>query len=539
MATKKTNPNRSRRLVQWIGHSDLRWLAKNSESSRQKELLSELGGELDRIHSGPTHTLLQNESFEEIVFLSNYKKKWNDWLVESFKHLNAKLIKVALSNPANYEGIYEIADRELAKLSKRKDASDFELCLHLSPGTPQMSAVWLLLGKTKFPAKFLESYRSESYVTTVPFDLTLDVIPEILRNSENSLAHLAAESPKDVVGFEDIVGESSSIRNAVGRAKRAAMLSVSVLLLGESGTGKEMFAKAIRMASPRKDKEFISINCASLSEELLRSELFGHSKGAFTGATETKKGAFERADNGTVFLDEVGECDLATQAQLLRVLQPDTKKGLSIRTIQRLGDGKEKEVDVRIIAATNQNLLQKIKDGSFREDLYYRLVGITVTLPSLRERRSDIPELSEVLLEQINEQFSKQDDNYKHKKFSAAAKSFVKRHDWPGNVRQLYHVIGQAAILSENEIGRVDMESALGEMPSATSSVVNLASHPLGDGFNLKKHLETVHREYLVRAMEEAGGVKAEAARLLGMNNYQTLDPQLKKFKIKYQPDKK
>ena len=185
-----------------------------------------------------------------------------------------------------------------------------------------MAAVWLLLGKTRYPAKFLETFAGKSWVTEVPFDLTIDVLPDLLRDPDSHLQHLAAEGPQDVAGFENIAGESRVIRDAVGRAKRAALRGVSILLLGESGTGKEMFAHAVHKVSPRRDRPFVPINCAALSQTLLESELFGHVKGAFTGADRDRPGAFELANGGTLFLDEVGECDLETQAKLLRVLQP-------------------------------------------------------------------------------------------------------------------------------------------------------------------------------------------------------------------------
>ncbi len=181
----------------------------------------------------------------------------------------------------------------------------------------------------------------------------------------------------------------------MGRAKRAALRGVSILLLGESGTGKEMFAHAIHKASPRRDHPFVAINCAALSKTLLESELFGHVKGAFTGADRDRKGAFESADGGTLFLDEVGECDLETQAKLLRVLQSPSGTGTGSRTIRRVGDHREIPVDVRVIAATNRDLYKAISAGTFREDLFYRLSVFSITLPPLRERRSDIPHITD------------------------------------------------------------------------------------------------------------------------------------------------
>lgn len=521
-------------LVQWIGHSDFRALAKHLPKARQKQVIERIGEQqFDGIGEGPTKTLVSACEFDEIHLLSNYDSKWNQWFGE-WLAVPANLIEVDLKKPTDYASIFQIADAHLASLKKASGWTDSELFLHLSPGTPAMAAVWLLLGKTRYPATFYETSRDGGcWVTDVPFEL-VDVIPEVLRNPDAYLQHLASESPAQVEGFEDIAGSSRSIRDAVGRAKRAAIRSVSVLLLGESGTGKEMFAQAIHRASPRREKPFKPINCAALSQSLLESELFGHSKGAFTGAEKDRKGAFEAADGGTVFLDEIGECDLETQAKLLRVLQPITGEGPAIRMVCRLGEEEERKVDVRIIAATNRDLHEAISQGKFREDLYYRLAAVTITLPPLRDRRSDIHRIAERLLEQVNQQFSVEEPGYKHKSLSATAIAFVKERTWPGNVRQLYNALVQAAVLTDGEkIGRRELAAAVGEMPNPSGASDAFTSRPLGDGFDLEEYLNSIHRKYLQRAMEESQGVKAQAARLLGLKNYQTLDAQLKRLNVR------
>ena len=533
MNTKDKNHKVKKRvLVQWIGHTDMRWLASKLPKNKSKEIVEKLGIDFKEENNGPTATLLEKEAFDEVLLLSTYDKKWNDWFVGQLSGVKPKLKKVALKHPFDFEKVYEIASDELGALRSQKSWKETELCLHLTPGTSTMTAVWLLLGKTSYPATFFQSTNHNAFQVKIPFDITLDVIPALFNNPDRTLQHLASQSPSEVAGFEDIIGDSNAIRLAVGRAKRSAMRSVSVLLLGESGTGKEMFANAIMSASPRRDKKFIAINCATLSRELLQSELFGHKAGAFTDAKTKKDGAFKLADGGTIFLDEIGECDLDTQAQLLRALQPITKKGTSVRKIQPLGESKEIEVDVRIIAATNQDLRQLIKERKFREDLFYRLATITITLPPLRERKGDIERISEVLLAQINRQFEVDEPAYEHKNLSASAKSFVKRHDWPGNVRQLYNALVQAAVLCDGDIKRSDIKAAIGEMPVANRGIQSLASHPLGDGFELDKHMESIHLEYLKRAVEEADWTLAEASRLLGIKDYQKLSYRLKKFGI-------
>ena len=343
-------------LVQWIGHSDLRAMAATLPDTKRKQVLDRIRGEAsDSSDLGPTKTLLTTQQFDEVRLLSNYPQAWNQWYQAWLGMKSATVIPVELPKPTDYVAIYRIADAELSQLRQRATWSDTELCLHLSPGTPAMAAVWLLLGKTRYPAKFLETFAGKSWVTEVPFDLTIDVLSDLLRDPDSHLQHLAAEGPQDVAGFEHIAGESRVIRDAVGRAKRAALRGVSILLLGESGTGKEMFAHAIHQASPRRDRPFVPINCAALSQILLETELFGHVKGAFTGADRDRPGAFELAHGGTLFLDEVGECDLETQAKLLRVLQPTTGAGSSSRTLRRVGDHRETPIDVRVIAATNRD----------------------------------------------------------------------------------------------------------------------------------------------------------------------------------------
>jgi len=509
-------------------------MAASLAAAERDEIMDRIRGDRPKDGDlGPIKTLVTTQHFDEIQLLSNYPSTWGkkyaNWLGSK-----CQLVPVKLEKPTEYKAIFEAADAQLAGIRNRSDWMDSKLCLHLSPGTPAMAAVWLLLGKTRYPATFYETFAGKSWISEIPFDLTVDVIPEVLRNPDAYIQHLASQSPSEVEGFGDIAGDSRAIRDAVGRAKRAAMRSVSVLLLGESGTGKEMFAQAIHKAGPRRDKPFKAINCAALSKTLLESELFGHCKGAFTGAEKERKGAFEAADGGTVFLDEIGECDLETQAKLLRVLQPITGEGPAIRKVCRLGEEKDRTVDVRIIAATNRDLHKAISNGTFREDLYYRLASVTITLPSLRDRKSDIPRIAEHLLGSLNRQFEAEEHHYRHKSLSASAISFVKEHAWPGNVRQLHNALTQAAVLTDGDkIGRRELAAALGEMPTLDGTSGGILDRPLGDGFDLEEHLKSIHKRYLQRAMEESRGVKAQAARLLGIKNYQTLDAQLKRLDVR------
>lgn len=518
-------------LFSWIGHADLRAMASSLPESEQREVLKGLNPPKPMPDQpGPLKCLLDAEQFDEVHLLSDHpafkNRHYLKWLGG-----DPVLHQVKLANPTDYPEVFKVVDNELASVVNTPRPHRLDLCLHLSPGTPTMTAIWLLLGKSKYyPATFYQTHDGKAWVTSVPFDLVVDFIPQVMRDADARLQRLASQSPQDVEGFEGIVGESRNLRVAVGLARRAAQRDVSVLILGESGTGKEKFARAIHDASPRKDKKFVSINCAAISRELLESELFGHKKGSFTGAIEDRIGAFKEADGGTLFLDEIGECDPAMQAKLLRVLQPPDNDP-SHRVFYRVGESKPITSDVRIIAATNRDLNAAIARSEFRDDLYYRVAAITVKLPPLRERREDIPLLVQRLLGQINENFERKQPGFSHKSISGSAMTFVRKYSWPGNVRQLFNTLLQAAVMTDGEvIERQDVADAIAEVPGKPN--LDLMEQPLGEGFVLTEFLEEIQRHYLIRGMKESGGVKTKAAELLGYKNYQTLAAQLERLKV-------
>ena len=293
-----------------------------------------------------------------------------------------------------------------------------------------------------------------------------------------------------------VVGKSAKILQAAELAKKAAASKTTVLLLGESGTGKELFARAIHNWSDRKKNSLVAINCVGLSRELLESDLFGHEKGAFTGAHELKKGKMELADGGTVFLDEVGDITAEVQTKLLRFLQE--------REFERVGGNKPISVDVRIVAATNRDLDGAVKEGRFREDLYHRLNVIPITLPPLRERKEDIPELAGFFLERFSKETKKP--------FAAIAAETEERllsYDWPGNVRELANVIERAVVLGQSpEITPDDLPPrVIDAEPGATSETA--AYHEAMDAHR---------RELIVKALTEAQGNRAAAAKALGLH---------------------
>ena len=271
---------RRRVLVCWIGHTDLRAMAGSAPDVIQLAILErvKLVGVGDG--PGPIKALLDCEAFDEIHLLSNFDPRWGSAFA---KWLGAKTIihQVELKDPSEHAAIFGVVDGVLANLEPGWRKRNAELCFHLSPGTPQMAAIWILLGKSKYPATFYQTHAGQARVAEIPFDLTVDYLPEVLRAPDAHLQHLAARSPSEVEGFEQILGNSPAIRLAVGRAQRAALRQVPVLILGESGTGKELFARAIHNASPRRAKPFVALNCAAIPKELLESELFGHNKPTF------------------------------------------------------------------------------------------------------------------------------------------------------------------------------------------------------------------------------------------------------------------
>ena len=477
---------------------------------------------------GPIKTLTTQVEFQEIHLLTNKPGDIGDhfahWVGAAAVAHSAKL-----RSPIDYTSIYEAADAVLSKVTKRRSSPFPELCIHLSPGTPAMTAVWVLLGKSRFPATFYQTHDGKVVPTPIPFDLVVDFLPELLRSPDRTLALLASQTALSH-GFEQLSGTSTPLKFAIARARRVALRDVAVLILGESGVGKELFARGIHDASRRKGEPFVALNCAAIPKDLLESELFGHKKGAFTGASADRAGAFEEAHAGTLFLDEVAECDLAMQAKVLRVLQPGPGESPSMRTFQRVGESKVRRTDVRVVAATNRDLQAEIRAGRFREDLFYRLATFTLRLPPLRDRPTDIPTIAEALLSQINSDFEKSEPGFHHKQLSPSTKRFLSHQPWPGNVRQLQNVLMQAAVMSIGQsIEPADIEEALADSVGDASSKLEL---PLGDGFSLVDHIEDIQRRYLARAMQESGGKKTVAARLLGYPSYQTLSAQLERLKV-------
>jgi DNA-binding NtrC family response regulator len=350
----------------------------------------------------------------------------------------------------------------------------------------------------------------EQLVTTVARAAEL-----ALERQENLLLRSEMEGKLTVEG---VIGQDPAMREMIRIVRKVAPSNSTVLIQGESGTGKEVIARAIHRLSPRSQRPFVAINCSAIPDNLIENELFGHERGAFTGATERKIGLIETADKSTLFLDEIADLGAGVQAKLLRVLQE--------RELRRVGGNESIRVDVRLIAATNRNLAEEVAEGRFREDLFYRVNVVTITLPPLRERRADIPLLADHALARFAHLASG-----RIKEISREAMAVLLDYAWPGNVRQLESAIERAMLLCEGDrIMPSDMPQEV-----LARKTVGRSERPRGDRFEIPPegvNFEHLERDIILQAMEKADWVIAKAAKMLGMS-YRTLQYRLDKFGVK------
>ncbi len=348
-----------------------------------------------------------------------------------------------------------------------------------------------------------------------PFEI--DDLETVLKNALR-LSDALADNERlreELVGryrFDNLVGASPAFRKVIESITEVCESRANVLISGESGTGKEMVARAIHYNSPRRDHPFVAINCAAIPEALLESELFGHVKGAFTGAVSNRAGRFDQADRGTLFLDEIGDMPMATQAKILRVLQE--------RAFEPVGSARTRNVDVRIVAASNKELRAEVQRGHFREDLFYRLNVFPIALPPLRERVEDIPSLARFFLGGLSVDMGKRIGG-----FSAAALKAMKDYAWPGNIRELQNCIERAVIVCKSDqIGE-------GDLPRYLSTVQPVVVDALQFPIDLDGELARIEQDLLVAALNKAEGVQVNAAGLLGINE-RSLWHRIKKYGI-------
>lgn len=485
-------------LLSWIGYNDIK--ASNGDA-----------------HPGPVLSALKELPFVAAYLLHNGidgAKQCTDWIRTESK-LNIHARAVTLTSPIDFAEIYTAASQLLADVIKAHTQSD--IYIHLSPGTPTMQAVWILLGKSSVhPIKFVQTSLEQGVqIVDIPFDIAAEFQPA--KTAKRILSLSMAEAPR-LAQFDSIITKNPRVNLLKQKAAVLAASEFPVLIEGETGTGKELFAKAIHNASNRARAPFVAVNCGAISAELIDSELFGHVKGSFTGAIADKKGYFEAANGGTIFLDEFGELPKAAQVRLLRILQDGS--------YTRVGDTQERKVDVRIIAATNRRLLDEITDGRFREDLFYRVAVGILNLPPLREREGDILLLADAFLEQIAGGLGASNK----KKISAKAKNLLLQNRWLGNARELYATLLRASLWAEGDtLSDNDISQAMLEPVAGAHDVLD---KPIGNDFEIEAVISEVAAHYLSRAMAQAGGNKRKAAGLLGLASYQRLNNWLEKYGV-------
>lgn len=482
-------------LVSWIGANDLKAV---------------IGGEV-----GPVRSTLSAVEFDSVELLCAYPAEhvegYVGWLREEVD-ISVTAHVESLSSPVHFGEIYHVANRHLQRLL----ADGAQLSILLSPGTPAMQAVWILLGKTRYPAAFYQSSLEQGVQRIdIPFEIAAEYIPAANAISSTQLAKLAGQQVPVDAAFDSIVAQSGRMLALKAQAQVLAEKSVPVLIYGETGTGKELFARAIHNAGPRAGLPFVTVSCGAIPPELVDSVLFGHKKGAFTGAIAERLGIFEQAHGGTLFLDEFGELTLAVQVRLMRVLQEGT--------FTPVGASREVQVDVRLIAATHRNLMADVAQGNFREDLFYRVAVGALHLPALREREGDLPLLTDALLAGIGSQ----DPSLKGKKVSLEARGGIQRHPWRGNVRELHATLLRAALWCRDSLmtqGDIDQTSF--KLPTHDN---DLMAMDVSQGVDINHIIFKVVSHYVRGALVATGQNKTRAAALLGLKSQQTLSKWIEK----------
>jgi DNA-binding NtrC family response regulator len=492
-------------LLAWIGGTDL-----NAAAGK--------GG----VGSGPIGAAVAKASYARVILLNNYPAKDGSRYVKWLRGQTGSAIEqhnISLPSPTDFGEIYKAVVKTLEQM-RAKYGDDVMPTFHLSPGTPAMGAVWIIVAKTRFPAELIESWKEGGVRrVSLPFDISAEFIPDLLRGPEEELKRLAPGLPPEAPEFTDIIHRSGQMKEVIRMARLMAAHKLPVLIEGESGTGKEMIARAIHGASQHRDGPFIAVNCGAIPAELVESELFGHEKGAFTNAVQKRDGHFVKANGGTIFLDEVGELPLPAQVKLLRVLQE--------QEVTPVGSSQAKKIDARVISATNRTLINEIAQGNFREDLFYRLAVFVLRLPPLREREGDVGLLLDRMLDDLKQETSGLISE--RKKLSPGARNFLLNYRWPGNVREMRNTVLRAAVLSSGpQITEAEIRQAIFTAPTQNSD--GILNRTLGNGFTLQQALTEVAQHYLRKALEQAHGNKSEAAKLVGLPSYQTLTNWLKKY---------
>lgn len=457
---------------------------------------------------GPILSLLAARPFDRVFLFDtpNTRKiteQTSAAILRLYPQTAVYVLDAAIDDPTDYEEIFTGIRTHLKQIFE--DLDNTRVFVSTASGTPQMHACWILMTASgEIPAHVLH-IRPPRFVTRErplisEINLCAGSFPTVRVHPKVSLTKVN-ETDLEAVRLQiGILGEHPSIKHVI---EIAAMLSPSrspILILGETGAGKELFARFIHRLSGRIKGPLVTVNCAAIPQDLVESLLFGHKRGAFSGAIADQQGKFDAADKGTLFLDELGELPMPTQAKLLRVLQDGM--------VETIGQNRPHRVDVRILAATNRDLKKLVNQNKFREDLFYRLNVGEIRLPSLKERRSDIPVLALHVLDTINSSLRQP------KRLSTAALSRLQSHSWPGNVRDLENVIERSVRLCRNEV--LGPDDLLISDPAKSADPFDALPEPY-EGFSLDSFLGSARKQMLLRALAAANGNQSKAARLLGI----------------------
>ena len=460
---------------------------------------------------GPILTLLGEKHIDKVILLGipglkTHTEMTENAILSRFPDIGLERLDVPIYDPSGYRDVY----RHLKAVSQEilQKAPTAEWIVSVASGTPQMHAIWLCLAASgEFPAKVI-NVRAPRYATLEKPILSKENCSEV------SLDSLFTEEKQSLVSeplptFLDeaarkigCIGDHPLFRKALDIAATLAQHNTPIMIQGETGTGKDIIARLIHQLSDRSDNNFITINCATLPEPLVESILFGHERGDFTGASTRQLGKFIHANQGTLFLDELGELSMTIQAKLLRVIEDGI--------IDPLGPHKPVQVNVRIIASTNRDLQQEVIRGNFREDLFFRLKMGEIHLPTLRERRSDITKIAIYIIDRINASLKNP------KRLSRESLAHLQKQAWPGNIRDLQNVIERAAMLTKNQV----LEPS--DLAVFDSSDGYLQEDPedmtLHENFSLEDYLGDMRKKLIYQALEKSNGNQSEAARLLGIS---------------------
>lgn len=482
---------------------------------------------------GPILTLTGEKRFSRIVLFATPRTTESTAatrkaLLERQKGLVVEIRPLALDDPTDYTAITQLLRQHLSEV--QSSLPDHTFFVSVASGTPQMHACWVvLLRDGVFPAQILH-VRPPRFVTADRPLVTLIDLTKSLPAPDKSFRSTLSESKarhemstpfaedlasrRDIVPVDmpharleiarqklNIVGDHPKMREVLERVEMAAPTDMNVLILGETGTGKELIALLIHELSERAGRPFVPLNCGAISKDLIESTLFGHAKGAFTGAIHNHAGKFEEANGGTLFLDELGELLPETQVKLLRVIEDGIVHPVGAKT--------SKKVDVRVVAATNQDLQQSVAQGTFRGDLYYRLNTVRLDIPPLRDRTTDIPKIALFLLDDINKMLRRP------KRLSREALVHLTKYPWRGNVRELRNVLTQSAMFCIKDV--IDEDKLLYGDKTTNSKLLGSLPEP-EEGFDINTYLNSIRKHLFERAISIAGGNQSKAGRLLGVS---------------------